>query len=81
MDYFLYILTIVMQDETKIYNVQAKAGEFIIGEVGKINVNSGQTLEVIHQSITQTEKIRENGKFKEYLLICDFHSTPSTYIH
>jgi hypothetical protein len=26
--------------------VQAKAGEFIIGEVGKINVNSGQTLEV-----------------------------------
>ena len=34
------------QDEHKIYNVQAKAGDFIIGEVGRINVNNGQTLEV-----------------------------------
>jgi hypothetical protein len=38
----------MLQDETKIYNVQAKAGEFIIGEVGKINLNSGQTLQVFH---------------------------------
>ena len=34
------------QDEHKIYNVQAKAGDFIIGEVGRIDVNNGQTLEV-----------------------------------
>ena len=34
------------QDELKIYNVQAKAGDFIIGEVGRIDVNNGQTLEV-----------------------------------
>lgn len=34
------------EDEHKIYNVQAKAGDFIIGEVGKIDVNNGQTVEV-----------------------------------
>jgi len=34
------------QDEHKIYNVQAKAGDFIIGEVGRIDVSNGQTLEV-----------------------------------
>ena len=34
------------RDEHKIYNVQAKAGDFIIGEVGKIDVNNGQTVEV-----------------------------------
>ena len=28
------------------YTVEAKAGDFIIGEVGRINVNNGQTLEV-----------------------------------
>merc|ERR1711892_508420 len=33
------------QDEHKIYNVQAKAGDFIIGEVGRIDINNGQTLE------------------------------------
>merc|ERR1712106_1136551 len=31
------------QDEHKIYNVQAKAGDFIIGEVGRIDINNGQT--------------------------------------
>ena len=34
------------QDEHKIYNVQAKAGDFIIGEVGRIDINNGQTVEV-----------------------------------
>ena len=29
--------------------VQAKAGDFIIGEVGTINLNSGQTLQVDRQ--------------------------------
>ena len=38
------------RDEHKIYNVQAKAGDFIIGEVGKIDVNNGQTVEVNHVS-------------------------------
>jgi len=33
------------REHTQIYNVKAKAGDFIIGEVGKINVNNGQTLE------------------------------------
>ena len=32
----------------KTYTVEAKAGDFIIGEVGRINVNNGQTLEVSH---------------------------------
>ena len=32
-------------DESRIYNVKANAGDFIIGEVGRID-NSGQTLEV-----------------------------------
>ena len=35
------------EEETKTYNLQKKSGNFIIGEVGKINVNNGQTLEVI----------------------------------
>lgn len=33
------------EDETKTYNVHKKTGEYIIGEVGKIDVNNGQTLE------------------------------------
>merc|ERR1712002_830724 len=32
-------------DETKTYNVHKKTGDYIIGEVGKIDVNNGQTLE------------------------------------
>jgi len=34
-------------DQAKIYNVQAKAGDFILGETGKINVDSGQTFEAV----------------------------------
>lgn len=33
------------EEETKTYNVHKKTGDYIIGEVGKINVNNGQTLE------------------------------------
>jgi len=33
------------KDQTKIYNVQANVGDYIIGEVGTINVNNGQTLQ------------------------------------
>ena len=41
------------QDEHKIYNVQAKAGDFIIGEVGRIDINNGQTVEVSYYSLTR----------------------------
>ena len=34
------------EDDTKTYNLKANAGDFIIGEVGRIDVNSGQTLQV-----------------------------------
>jgi len=33
------------EEETKSYNVHRKTGDYIIGEVGKININNGQTLE------------------------------------
>ena len=33
-------------EETKTYNVHKRTGDYIIGEVGRINVNNGQTLEV-----------------------------------
>ena len=33
-------------EESRSYNVKANAGDFIIGEVGRIDINSGQTLEV-----------------------------------
>ena len=33
-------------DESRIYNVHANAGDFIIGEVGRIDINSGQTFQV-----------------------------------
>ena len=39
------------RDEHKSYNVQAKAGDFIIGEVGKIDVNNGQTVEVSYDLV------------------------------
>ena len=35
------------EEKTKTYNLQKKSGDYIIGEVGKIDVNNGQTLEVI----------------------------------
>lgn len=54
------------KDETKIYNVQAKAGEFIIGEVGKINLNNGQTLEGVRY--TAVDGFLDKGKISEILL-------------
>ena len=36
---------------SKTYDVRANAGDFIIGEVGRIDINSGQTLEVIMPEI------------------------------
>merc|ERR1711962_1066155 len=33
------------EDNHKTYTVEARAGDFIIGEVGKIDVSNGQTLE------------------------------------
>ena len=33
-------------EKSRSYNVKANAGEFIIGEVGRIDIDSGQTLEV-----------------------------------
>ena len=33
-------------EESRSYNVKANAGDFIIGEVGRIDINSGETLEV-----------------------------------
>merc|ERR1719412_2684930 len=51
------------QDEHKIYNVQAKAGDFIIGEVGRIDINNGQTVEGVRYTALQGEadplRIRE----------------------
>jgi len=43
------------RDEHKIYNVQAKAGDFIIGEVGKIDVNNGQTVEGVRYTALDGE--------------------------
>ena len=34
------------EDDSRTYDVRANAGDFIIGEVGRIDINSGQTLEV-----------------------------------
>ena len=40
------------ESEHKIYTFEAKAGEFIIGEVGKIDINNGQPLEVSGKETT-----------------------------
>jgi len=37
------------------YTVEAKAGDFIIGEVGRINVNNGQTLEGVRYTALDGE--------------------------
>ena len=37
------------EQDTGIYNVKASAGDFIIGEVGRIDINSGQTLRVCNK--------------------------------
>jgi len=47
------------QDEHKIYNVQAKAGDFIIGEVGRIDINNGQTVEGVRYTALQGEVEQE----------------------
>jgi len=41
--------------ESRIYNVQANAGDFIIGEVGKIDINSGQTLQGVRYTALEGE--------------------------
>merc|ERR1711972_244485 len=43
------------QDNHKTYTVEAKAGDFIIGEVGKIDVNNGQTLEGVRYTALDGE--------------------------
>jgi len=43
------------EQDTKIYNVKANAGDFIIGEVGRIDVNSGQTLEGVRYTAVEGE--------------------------
>ena len=40
------IIVIYRDNESRIYNVRANAGDFIIGEAGRIDINSGQTVEV-----------------------------------
>ena len=45
--FFIIINSLSFRDnESRIYNVRANAGDFIIGEAGRIDINSGQTLEV-----------------------------------
>lgn len=43
------------ESEHKIYTVEAKAGDFIIGEVGKIDINNGQTLEGVRYTAINGE--------------------------
>merc|ERR1711951_353403 len=43
------------QDNHKTYTVEAKAGDFIIGEVGRIDVNNGQTLEGVRYTALDGE--------------------------
>lgn len=40
-------------EETKSYNVHRKTGDYIIGEVGKININNGQTLEGVRYTAVE----------------------------
>lgn len=47
------------EDDTKIYNVKANAGDFIIGEVGRIDVNSGQTLQGVRYTAVDGEVDQE----------------------
>lgn len=53
------------KDHTKIYNVQAKAGDFIIGEVGKINVNNGQTFQGVRY--TAVDGYLDQGQISDIL--------------
>jgi len=42
-------------DESRNYNVQANAGDFIIGEVGQIDINSGQTFQGVRYTAVEGE--------------------------
>eukprot|EP00092_Neocalanus_flemingeri_P000646 GFUD01000688.1.p1 GENE.GFUD01000688.1~~GFUD01000688.1.p1 ORF type:complete len:755 (+),score=187.09 GFUD01000688.1:310-2265(+) len=42
-------------DESRTYNVKANAGDFIIGEVGRIDINSGQTFEGVRYTAVEGE--------------------------
>jgi len=52
-------------NESRIYNVRANAGDFIIGEAGRIDINSGQTLEGVRYTAVESEVDYE--KIKEIL--------------
>merc|ERR1719244_1207368 len=43
------------EDESRTYNVKANAGDFIIGEVGRIDINSGQTLQGVRYTAVDGE--------------------------
>merc|ERR1711881_129437 len=42
-------------EKSRSYNVKANAGEFIIGEVGRIDIDSGQTLEGVRYTAVDGE--------------------------
>jgi len=52
-------------NESRIYNVRANAGDFIIGEAGRIDISSGQTLEGVRYTAVESEVDYE--KIKEIL--------------
>jgi len=52
-------------DETKSYNVHRKTGDYIIGEVGKIDINNGQTLEGVRY--TAVEGMVDQAQIAEIL--------------
>jgi len=52
-------------DETKSYNVHRKTGDYIIGEVGKIDVNNGQTFEGVRY--TAVEGMVDQAQIAEIL--------------
>lgn len=52
-------------NQSRIYNVRANAGDFIIGEAGRIDINSGQTLEGVRYTAVESEVDYE--KIKEIL--------------
>jgi len=45
--------------DTRSYNVQASAGKFILGEVGRIDLNSGQTLEGVRYTAVKGDVDQE----------------------
>jgi len=53
------------EDDSRTYDVRANAGDFIIGEVGRIDISSGQTLEGVRYTALESEVDYE--KIKEIL--------------